>query len=617
MIVLEVLDGNQNRAIYKFGPGQFILGKGDHCDLILSDCHVSRSHAALEIAPEKISIRDLGSTNGTWHNGERLNGEAPINAGDRFEFGDLSVVVIEQEGASKSKPASNVRPLKPVSSKNTSTEKASSDTGTPKQDPPSPKPEAKEVAQAPPAALSNNALKPAAPAIPAVTAKASANDSASSVASQAAIQQAAKPEAAEDTQVRKKTKRFSVAEYRMLKQKLYPVLRAKLQGVVPAIEFAERARVVENAIADELTDAKARLIHGFSVSGLVEELVNELWGLGPLEPLLRDDGTEIIYVDGPQQVSVQPAAINKALDCAFVSEESYREVITRMMRYPQISGAGTAHSTIDIALSDQYVATIVDSVHLRGSPRILIKRCGQKSTQFKDLLAAGFITQEAVEFLLHALQTHQNIVVAGRKGAGKTALLKALTATCRPPERVVVVEEFAELSGKSGATIDFIARAPGAQDGADVANLIETALGLEPDRLVLGNCDINNIEAFLDCAISGLNSVMTSMTADSPGNLIKRLEMLLLKADGTRSPESARRLLSHGFNIVVQVGRTAAGERKVTQIAEVAHVDQSQISLIDIFKLNNSDTLADNGESELVATGYKPLCFQDFLADGG
>ncbi len=597
MLVLEVLDGNSNRSLFEFGMGQFVLGKGDHCDLILSDCHVSRSHATIAVNEGQVTIKDLESTNGTWINGHRIESESTIEEGDLVKFGDLSVVIMKF--TSNARTLTFEPPLLQATTAIDNTETVAEPFVKESH------PSLTSVAETPVPIISSthkteSSIVTAASTAPKTIPKTKAD------LSTATVDAPVKP-----VEI-KLPNPLGGTEFRLLQKKLFGRLNEKLRGTVPSLDRKNRLETVKRNISDEISEFKERFSAQFSEERLIDSLVDELWGFGPLDKLLSGADFEFIYIEGPSQITIEGAAGTFKHELVFLSEQSYMDTVARIRNCPPAPGSMVTPHSQEVSLPKQQVATIIESPHVVGMPRMVIRNLVPKVLRMSDLVDGGLLSEEAALFLKQAIGASKNIIISGRKNVGKTTLIKALEGCFDGAERIATIEQVPELNFKNPRCTRFIIHSVDGENRASATDLLDAAMMLNPDRLLLGDCTSDVIEPFLDAATSGPKSVITTATVEAPSRLIKRLEIMLLMADPTRAPESARQLVLNGLDIVVHLGKMPDGSRKVTQISEIACVNQNEVSLIDIFKLDPQNDPMPGKSSQLSATGYKPLSLKEF-----
>jgi pilus assembly protein CpaF len=350
----------------------------------------------------------------------------------------------------------------------------------------------------------------------------------------------------------------------------------------------------------ELPDPDAR-------AALIAELTDEALGLGPLERLLSDPHVSEIMVVDPNTIYVERHGLIEATDLRFTDDEAVRSVIERIVT-PLGRRIDESTPLVDARLPDgSRVNAIIPPLASRG-PCITIRKFSANALGVADLVRCGSLSQPMADFLCAAVGIRKNIVVSGGTGSGKTTLLNVLSAAIPERERIVTIEDAAELRLRQKHVVSLESR-PANMEGKGaytIRDLLRNALRMRPDRIVVGECRGGEAVDMLQAMNTGHEGSMTTTHANSPSEAIARLETLCLMA-GLDLPVSAiRQQIAASVHLVVQQSRFSDGTRRVTSISEVTHLDDhGSVKLQDIFRFDRTGA---DAEGRIIgvfrATGY-------------
>ncbi|HKE17974.1 MAG TPA: ATPase, T2SS/T4P/T4SS family [Kofleriaceae bacterium] len=377
-----------------------------------------------------------------------------------------------------------------------------------------------------------------------------------------------------------------------------------------------KVRLALQAITPEVSHL---LPASVDVDALIEELTHEAVGLGPLEALLADDRiTEIMVVD-PQTVYVERGGRLELTQCRFTDEESARAILERIVT-PLGRRIDESAPMLDARLADgSRVNAVISPIALRGAC-ITIRKFSRKPYTADDLIRFGSVTDRMVRFLHRCVMARKNMLVAGGTGSGKTTLLNVLSSSIPEEERIVTIEDSAELQLNQSHVVSLEARPPNMEGRGAIAirDLVKNAMRMRPDRVIVGECRGGEALDMLQAMSTGHDGSMTTTHANSPREALKRIETLSLMS-GIDLPSSAiRQQIALALNVLVQQTRFADGTRRVTSIAEVVGMeDHGDIEVREIFGFRRTGT-GDGGKvsGEFYATGYLPSFLDEFIAKG-
>lgn len=358
--------------------------------------------------------------------------------------------------------------------------------------------------------------------------------------------------------------------------------RLTLQGV-DRDGLEETAREKIAAIIDEVV-ARGRLPVGIDPERLEEDVFNEALRLGPLEELLADDSVSEIMVNGPCQVYVERSGKLELSDCQFTDDAGVMAVIERIIA-PLGRRCDESQPYVDARLKDgSRVNAIIPPLALSG-PTITIRKFSKKVLTPEDFVRFGTWTPGAAEFMRLAVLLRKNIIVAGGTGSGKTTLLNLLSGYIPANERIVTVEDAAELRLQQPHVVRLEAR-PANIEGkgaVPIRDLVKNCLRMRPDRIVVGECRGGEALDMLQAMNTGHDGSLTTVHANSPRDVISRLETMVLMSGMDLPSRAIREQIASAVDVIIHESRLSDGSRKVVAISEVTGLEGNQIVMQDIF----------------------------------
>jgi pilus assembly protein CpaF len=320
-----------------------------------------------------------------------------------------------------------------------------------------------------------------------------------------------------------------------------------------------------------LVEAEAALLGGPEREDLVARIMRDTVGLGPLEDLLADPSVDEVMVNGPHRVYVERAGRIEAVEARFADEEELRNAIERILA-PLGRRLDELSPMVDARLADgSRVNAVIPPLAIDG-PALSIRRFGSERPGPRELVALGTLDEAQLELLAGAVRERRSILVSGGTGSGKTTLLNALSGFISVRERVVTIEDAAELRLAQGHVVRLESRPPGVEGRGEVTirDLLRNALRMRPDRIVIG--EVRGAEALdlLMALNTGHRGALSTVHANSPADALARLETLALTA-GLGLPHGAiAAQVRRGVDLVAHLERRADGGRRLASIAEVA-----------------------------------------------
>ena len=355
-----------------------------------------------------------------------------------------------------------------------------------------------------------------------------------------------------------------------------------------SLEATMASQKVTAAISDIL-DEEGRLLTEADRARLIEEIKNELLGLGPLEPLLWDDEITDILVNGPSQVYVERGGKLYLTDVTFQDDQHLMLIIDRI-----VSQVGRrvdeASPMVDARLPDgSRINAIIPPLALDG-PSLSIRRFGKRRYAVDDLVAKDSITADMVEFLRAAIRARLNMLVCGGTGSGKTTMLNCISAFIPVDERVVTIEDSAELVLQQPHVVRLETRPPNVEGKGEVTarELVRNTLRMRPDRIIVGEVRGSEVFDMLQAMSTGHDGSLCTIHANTPRDSMGRLEMMMLLAGWSIPQRAMRQQIASALNVIVHVSRLSDGSRKVMKISELVGMEGDMIMMQDLFEFHRT-----------------------------
>ncbi|MEA2698299.1 MAG: pilus assembly protein CpaF [Myxococcales bacterium] len=389
----------------------------------------------------------------------------------------------------------------------------------------------------------------------------------------------------------------------------------------------ERSRMNDHLLRAKVAHALGQIVERYrsempsdvDTARLVEELAYEAIGLGPLEPLLADDKVAEIMVVDPQTIYIERERKVFLTDSHFTDEESTRAVLERIVA-PLGRRIDESSPLLDARLADgSRVNAVVRPLALRGTC-ITIRKFPAAPLAMDDLITFGTITPRMARFLQRAVTVRKNLLISGGTGSGKTTLLNILSGAIPEHERIVTIEDAAELRLRQPHVVSLESRPSNMEGKGEISirDLVRNAMRMRPDRIIVGECRGGEALDMLQAMNTGHSGSMTTTHANNPPEAVKRIETLSLMSGLDMPSRALREQIAAAIEVIVQQTRLSDGTRKITSIAEVIGLDDDgQIETREIFgyrQLGTGPTGQVNGE--FYATGNLPTFVGDFVTRG-
>jgi pilus assembly protein CpaF len=404
-----------------------------------------------------------------------------------------------------------------------------------------------------------------------------------------------------------------------LKVELHAAMLTKIDFLAAARAHTDAGKLAElrqqvNSIADELLSSRKDVTSAEHASRIRHEVIEEAMGLGPLESLLHDPDITEIMVNGCANVFVERRGRIEDTSKSFVDDRQVRLVIERIIA-PLGRRLDESSPMVDARLPDgSRVNAIIEPLAIDG-PTLTIRRFGTKRFGVDDLVRVGAITAPVVDFLRAAVQARLNIVVSGGTGSGKTTLLNALSSFIPKADRIVTIEDAAELKLDQRHVVRLESRPPNLEGkGAiGIRELVRNSLRMRPDRIVVGECRGAEALDMLQAMNTGHDGSLTTIHANSARDALSRVETMVLMAGFDLPVRAIREQVAGAVDLIVQVARLRDGTRRVTGISEVVGMEGDVVTMQELVRYKQRG-VDENGTvvGEFEPCGVQPNCLARF-----
>lgn len=397
-----------------------------------------------------------------------------------------------------------------------------------------------------------------------------------------------------------------------LKRKIQNALISELDPKMDMSQTAQVRRTIEEQF-NRILEQQGITLNRQDRNRLFEAIIAEILGFGPIEPLLNDDSVTEIMVNGPRLVYVEQHGRLYRTDVHFRDDDHVLRVIDRIIS-PLGRRCDEAQPYVDARLPDgSRVNAVIPPISLVG-PVITIRKFSKTPLQPEDLIRFGSISQAMVDFLRACVQVRLNVIVSGGTGSGKTTLLNVLSSFIPGDERIITIEDAAELQLRQDHVIPLESR-PANIEGKGritIRDLVANALRMRPDRIVIGECRGGEALDMLQAMNTGHEGSMTTVHSNSPRDTLSRLETLVLMAGMELPLRAIREQIASAIHLIVHQERMKDGSRKITNISEVLRMEGDIITMQDLFVFEQ--TGIENGRvvGRLRPTGIRPSFMERF-----
>jgi pilus assembly protein CpaF len=397
-------------------------------------------------------------------------------------------------------------------------------------------------------------------------------------------------------------------EFEKLKQRIHSKLVDKLDLSHVGDLEGEVLRREIRLVVEHLCDTEDTFLNRNERDRLIDEVLDETFGLGPLELLLKEPSISEIMINGPKNVFVENGGKLEKTNVTFRDDKHLMQIIDRI-----VSKVGRRVDEVcpmvDARLPDgSRVNAIIPPLALDG-PSVTIRRFGSNPLKLEDLLNYKSMTPEMVMLLEGAMKSRLNIIISGGTGSGKTTLLNTLSSFIDNHDRIVTIEDAAELQLQQQHIVRLETRPPNIEGKGRITatDLVRNCLRMRPDRIIIGECRGPETLDMLQAMNTGHDGSLTTCHANTPRDAIARLETMIMMSGFEMPVRAMRQQISSAVDLIVQVNRLSGGPRKVTAITEIMGMEQDTIIMQDIFKYVQ-EGVDENGRASghFVATGIRP-----------
>ncbi len=408
------------------------------------------------------------------------------------------------------------------------------------------------------------------------------------------------------------------ATFEEIKQRIHSKLVDKLDlSRVGELEGEVLRREIRLVI-EHLCDAEDTMLNRSERERLIKEVLDETFGLGPLETLLKDPTISDILINGPKQVYVERRGRMEKANVVFRDNDHLLQIIDRI-----VSKVGRRVDEtcpmVDARMADgSRFNAIIPPLALDG-PAVSIRRFGANPLKLEDLLSFKAFTPEMVMLLEGAIKAKLNVIISGGTGSGKTTLLNTLSSFIPNHERIVTIEDAAELQLQQDHVVRLETRPPNIEGKGEVkaTDLVRNALRMRPERIIIGECRGPETLDMLQAMNTGHEGSMTTLHANSPRDAIARMETMIMMAGFELPIKAMRQQIASAVDLIVQANRLPGGPRKITHITEVVGMEQDTVVMQDIYSYVQ-DGVDENGRAygRFIAHGIRPTFMPRLEAAG-
>jgi pilus assembly protein CpaF len=351
---------------------------------------------------------------------------------------------------------------------------------------------------------------------------------------------------------------------------------------------------------------------------LVDELIAEVTGLGPLEPLLRDETVTEVMVNGPEHIYIERRGKISRVPTAFLNDDHVLRIIDRIIT-PLGRRIDQTSPRVDARLPDgSRVNCIIEPLSLIG-PVITIRKFSTRPYTVEDLVRFGTATEEMFDFLRACVEARLNIFVSGGTGSGKTTTLNVISAFVPEEERIITIEDAAELQLRQEHVVTLEARPANLEGEGEITtrDLLRNSLHMRPDRIIVGECRGGEALDMIQAMTVGQEGSLSTGHANSSPDMLRRLETMILMSGYEMPLRSIREQIASAVDLIVHTARLGDGSRKIVSITEVYGIEDDQILTQDIFEFRQTG-VDENGKivGTLQPTGVRPTFMPKFAANG-
>lgn len=406
----------------------------------------------------------------------------------------------------------------------------------------------------------------------------------------------------------------------------FQVLKTRIhRQMVDAIDLSKAGQLPEVELRNQLRGLATHLCAQQTVNlpaddreAMVREIMDEIYGFGPIEPLMNDPDVSDVLVNGPDSVFIERNGLLERTDVRFANDDHLIHFIQRLVgragrRIDEVS------PMVDAKLPDgSRLNAVIPPLALRG-PTVSIRRFKQRGVTFEDMVRTGSLTPEMADFMVACVRGRMNIVVSGGTGAGKTTMLNNISRFVPESERVVTIEQTAELQLQQRDVVALETRPPNVEGRGEISqrDLLKNSLRMRPDRIIVGEARGAEVLDMLQAMNTGHDGSMSTVHANDTRDALDRMELMIALSGVELPMVVARQYIASAVQVLIHMMRLSTGERKVMRISELCGYQDGSYQLEDIFVYRMSG-VDSNGRARgaFYATGYEPQALKRLSSRG-
>ena len=406
---------------------------------------------------------------------------------------------------------------------------------------------------------------------------------------------------------------------KLIHQRIVEEMSPEEQRVLSAVhQDVGRVEMVINNYIQEVLEENPFAIGRGDRSKLVSDIKDEMLGLGPLEVLRKDETITEIMINGPKQIFVEKLGKLTLSSVQFHDDDHLMNIIERILS-PLGRRIDESSPLVDARLDDgSRVNIIIPPLSLVG-PCVTIRKFSKKPLTVENLINFGTLSREMADFLKACVKARLNILVSGGTGSGKTTTLNVLSSFIPENERIVTIEDAAEIQLQQEHVVTLESRPPNIEvKGAiTIRDLVKNALRMRPDRIIVGEVRAGEALDMLQAMNTGHDGSLTTAHANTPRDALRRMETMVLMAGFELPVRAIREQVASAIDLIIQQSRIKDGSRKITYITEIQGMEGDTITTQDLFKYEH-ERMDENGKSvgRFVSSGLQPAFLDKFTVNG-
>lgn len=626
--------------VREFDQAEITIGRVEGNDIVLPKSNVSKRHARIVKNANAFVVIDAKSTNGTYINGKRINGPCDLRPGDKIFVGDFTIEVRGDDlNATNSRKANTATGHQPAPTKSLATKPAqevsvgdddvlpdaawsgsdaaeddwagdwSGEAAPARREPTG---NAASLRKTPltrsgiDVELSSASERPTAakPTTRGIATKVHPKDG----LLERAKSGAKKPPTGPGEAQQEVSLALRVVHERLLSS--MDLRRVDVQGMGDDELRARTSEAVREIVS--AMEQEGELPASVDSAVLIDCVLNEALGLGPLEDLLQDNSVTEILVNHARQIYVERDGKLQATDYAFSSDQAVLGVIERIVA-PLGRRIDESSPMVDARLKDgSRVNAIIPPLSIKG-PTLTIRKFTREPLQIDDLVASETLSADMAEFLETCVRSRKNMLISGGTGSGKTTTLNVVSSFIAATERIITIEDAAELKLDQAHVVSLESRPPNIEGrgAVSIRDLVRNALRMRPDRIIIGECRGGEALDMLQAMNTGHDGSLTTVHANGPRDALARLETMTLMSGMELPIRAIREQIASAVDLVVQQSRFSDGSRRITHISEITGMEGDIISMHDLFVYDHQG-FDGNGrvQGRFHATGFIPKFYE-------